>query len=73
MDGLMSDDELAAFVDALPSEEELVAELAALFPDHVCAVCGSSLLLYRSDARTHSNACRQKAYRARLVERRRAA
>ena len=72
MEGLMSDAELASFIDALPSEEELVVELAAKFPERVCAVCGASLVTYRRDASTHSNACRQRAYRKRLVERQRA-
>jgi hypothetical protein len=69
MDDLMSDDELQAFVEALPSEEELVQELAPLFPERTCAVCGASMVMYRRDAITHSHACRQKACRARLVTR----
>ena len=62
-----SDDDLAAFIDSLPDEEELTEKLAALFPERVCAVCGRSLVLYRKDAITCSDACRQRAYRARLV------
>jgi len=72
MVGVFTDAELAAFIDGLPSEEELAEELAPLFPERVCAVCGASLVMYRKDARTHSNSCRQKAYRRRLVARQRA-
>ncbi len=34
-------------------------------PDRTCEVCGRSLKRLRADARTCSNACRQRAYRER--------
>jgi hypothetical protein len=59
-----TDDELVFFIEALPSEEELTKELAPLFPQRICAVCGRSLALYRRDAIACSNRCRTKRWRA---------
>jgi hypothetical protein len=70
---VLSDD--VAFMDSLPDEEALRAELGELLPERRCAVCQSVLSIgSRCDRLYCSNACKQYAYeqrwKARLAARR---
>ena len=54
-----TDADLAAFIEDLPSEEELRAELGSVLPERRCAVCQTLLELNsRRDRVTCSGACR---------------
>ena len=62
-----TDEGLQDFIDSLPTEAELRAELGEVLPSRRCAVCQSLLTLgTRSDTRTCSQNCRQFAYEQRL-------
>jgi len=61
---------LAAFIEALPDEAELRAELGEVLPEKRCAVCKTLLEIgSRSDRRTCSHVCRQALYERRCRER----
>jgi predicted nucleic acid-binding Zn ribbon protein len=73
---VLTDDELVALIESLPSEGELLAELSALsklpgaLPERVCAYCERSIELLRRDAQYCSHACRQCAWEKRQRARR---
>jgi predicted nucleic acid-binding Zn ribbon protein len=68
---LSTDAGLQSFIDSLPDEGELRAELAGVLPERRCAVCGILLPLgSRKDMRTCSHAHRQQLYWRRLKARR---
>jgi hypothetical protein len=67
MHDLPTDAGLQSFIDSLPDEAELRAELGEVLPEKRCVVCQSVLALgSRRDRRTCSNACRQALYERRL-------
>jgi hypothetical protein len=62
-----TDEGLQAFIESLPTEAELRAELGDLLPQRRCAVCQILLPIgVRKDTRTSSQNCRQHAYEQRL-------
>jgi predicted nucleic acid-binding Zn ribbon protein len=63
---LSTDEGIQRYIDSLPSEQELRAELGELLPERRCAVCRSLLPIgSRKDMRTCSAACRTSLYERR--------